>query len=242
MKGDAMLPELLLLPGLLCDGRLWAAQTEGLASLAASRTPDLAPYESIAAMAEAVLEQAPLRFSMAGFSMGGCVALEVVARAPERVGRLALLSTNAKGLLPAVRRHYLDSIAGIAAGGLDSYLLDAFPLYVAPERAHDRPLWDTFNTMAHGLGSAVAARQMRSLLEYPGFLGDLGRIACPTAVICGRQDRRIPVAVHEELAGRIPGARLRVIERAGHFTPLEEPQAVTDALRDWLHTPIYIIR
>ncbi len=237
MKYGGVLPDLFLLPGLLCDERLWAAQTEALEGLARSRTCDLAAYESIAAIADAVLDQAPERFAMAGFSMGGCVALEVVARAPERVSRLALLSTSASGLLPPVRRHLRESIAGIEAGGFDAYLADAFPLYVAPERRHDRALWGTFAAMGKSLGPAVAVRQMRALLEYPGFGGDLGRIACPTVVICGREDRRTPVAAHEELARLIPGARLRVIERSGHFTPLEEPQAVADALRDWLQVP-----
>ena len=237
MKHCGVLPDLFLLPGLLCDERLWGAQTVALEGLAHSRTFDLAEYESIAAMADAVLDQAPERFAMAGFSMGGCVALEVVARAPERVSRLALLSTSASGLLPPVRRHLRESIAGIEAGGFDAYLAETFPLYVAPERRHDRALWGTFAAMGKSLGPAVAVRQIRALLEYPGFRGDLGRIACPTVVICGREDRRTPVAAHEELAGLIPCARLRVIERSGHFSPLEEPQAVTDALRDWLQVP-----
>jgi pimeloyl-ACP methyl ester carboxylesterase len=76
-----------------------------------------------------------------------------------------------------------------------------------------------------------------ALLEYPGFRDDLGRIACPTVLICGREDRRTPIEAHEGLVGLIPGAKLRVVERAGHFTLLEEPQAVTDALRDWLQAP-----
>ena len=229
-----MSESLILLPGLLCDERLWAAQTKGLAGSARVITPDLIGYESIESMADGVLDRVPGGFSLAGFSMGGCVALEVVANAPERVRRLALLSTSPKGILPAVRSHYLDSIASIEAGGLDAYLADAFPLYVAPVRAHDRALWNIFVAMAKSLGPAVAVRQMHSLLAYWGFRGDLGRIACPAVIICGQEDRRTPVAVHEELAGQIPGARLRVIERAGHFTPLEEPQAVTDVLRDWL--------
>ena len=226
--------DVILLPGLLCDERLWAAQTKGLAGSSRVVTANLTPYESIESMADGVLDEIPGRFDLAGFSMGGCVALEVVARAPERVCGLALLSTSPKGILPAVRQHYLDSISSIEAGGLDAYLADAFPLYVAPGRAHDRALWDIFAAMARSLGPAVAVRQMHSLLGYRGFEGDLARIACPTTVICGREDRRTPVAVHVELAGRIPKARLRVIEGAGHFIPLEEPQAVTDGLLDWL--------
>jgi pimeloyl-ACP methyl ester carboxylesterase len=237
VKRGGVIPDLLFVPGLLCDERLWAAQTEALEGLARSRTCDLTAYESIAAMADAVLRLAPGRFAMAGFSMGGCVALEVVARAPERVCRLALLSTSAGGLLPPVRRRLRESITGIEAGGFDAYLADAFPLYVAPGRRHDRALWGTFAAMGRRLGPGVAVRQIRALLEYPGFRGDLGRISCPTVVICGREDRRTPVATHEEMAGLIPGARLRVIERAGHFTPLEESRAVTCALRDWLQLP-----
>jgi pimeloyl-ACP methyl ester carboxylesterase len=186
-------------------------------------------------MAEGVLDQIPGGFSLAGFSMGGCVALEVIARAPFRVRRLALLSTRPKGILPAVRKHYLESIASVEAGGLDTYLADAFPLYVAPARAHDQALWNIFLAMAKSLGPAVAVRQMHCLLAYEGFRGDLRRIDCPAVIICGREDRRTPVAVHEELAEQVPGAVLRVIERAGHFTPLEEPQAVTSAFLDWLH-------
>jgi pimeloyl-ACP methyl ester carboxylesterase len=227
--------DLVLLSGLLCDERLWAAQTKGLAGSARVIVPDLTGYASIESMADGVLDQVPGGFSLAGFSMGGCVALEIVARAPGRVRRLALLSTSPKGILPAVRKHYLDTIASIEVGGLDAYLADAFPLYVAPARAHDLALWNIFADMAKSLGPAVAVRQMQSLLAYRGFPGDLGRIACTVVVICGQEDRRTPVAIHEGMAGQIPGARLRVIEGAGHFTPLEEPQAVTDALRDWLH-------
>jgi pimeloyl-ACP methyl ester carboxylesterase len=233
----AVLPDVLMIPGLLCDQRLWAAQAEALAASAICRTPDLTACESVEAMADAVLDRAPGRFALAGFSMGGCVALEVVGRAPERVSRLALLSTAAHGLLPQVRERLRQAVPAVAAGGLEAYLAAAFPSYVAPDRAHDRGLWSTFAAMGLSLGPAVAVRQMRALLAYPGFRGDFRRIGCPTAVICGREDRRTPPAAHEELAALIPGARLRVVERAGHFTPLEEPQAVTDALRDWLQAP-----
>jgi pimeloyl-ACP methyl ester carboxylesterase len=238
VKDSDVLPEVLLLPGLLCDERLWAAQAEALAGLARSGIPDLTPYESIATMADSVLSEAPERFALAGFSMGGCVALEVFGRAPDRVSRLALLSTNAGGLLPPVRRRLQDSIDRIEAGGLDDYLRDAFPSYVAPEHTNDRTLRETFANMGNSLGQAVAVRQMRALLEYPGFGGSLERIACPTVLICGREDRRTPVAAHEKMAKLIPGAKLRVIDRSGHFTPLEKPEAVADALRGWLNMPV----
>jgi pimeloyl-ACP methyl ester carboxylesterase len=228
--------DLLLIAGLLCDHRLWSGQTQALADAARTRTPDLTPYESIAKMADAVLRTAPERFALAGFSMGGCVALEIIFRAPLRVQRLALLSTNAAGLLPSVRRHYEESIASIEAGELDRYLADAFPRYVAPTGVSDRALWEAFSAMATSLGAAVAVRQMRALLEYPGFGGNLRDIACPTVLVCGDEDHRTPVAIHQEMARQIFGAQLRVIEGSGHFTPLEQPTAVAFALREWLQT------
>ena len=233
-----MLIDVILLPGLLCNERLWVAQAKALAGSAHSRTPDLRAYQSIALMADAVLDKAPEQFALAGFSMGGCVALEIIARAPERVCRLALLSTNAGGLLPPVRQHLQASIASIEAGGFEAYLVDAFPHYVAQERVQDRELWDTFAAMARSLGPAVAVRQMLALLEYPGFQHNLGSISCTTTIICGREDQRTPVSVHKKLAEGIPAAKLSIIEHAGHFTPLEKPQAVTCALRDWLMKPI----
>ena len=116
------LHDLILVPGLLCNERLWAAQANALADSAHVIIPDLTAYESVETMAEAVLDQVPGEFSLAGFSLGGCVALEVVQRAPDRARRLALLSTSPKGISPEVRKHYLDSIASIEAGSFDAYL------------------------------------------------------------------------------------------------------------------------
>lgn len=226
--------DLLLIPGLLCDARLWAGQTQALSEIASCRTPDLTAYESVDQMADGILSQAPEQFALAGFSMGGCVALEIVARAPQRVRQLALLSTNAAGILPQVRLHYQESIKSLQAEGLAKYLLGAFPRYVAPERVHDSQLWQAFSAMGSELGAAVAVRQMRALLGYSGFKGDLRAIICPTMLICGEQDERTPVAVHELMAAQIPGAELTVIGGAAHFTPLEQPSAVAAALRQGL--------
>jgi pimeloyl-ACP methyl ester carboxylesterase len=148
---------------------------------------------------------------------------------------LTLLSTNASGILPHVRLHYQSCIESLRTeGGLAQYLLEAFPRYVAADRAHDSQLWQTFSTMGNDLGAAVAVRQMRALLNYPGFKGDLGAIICPTLLICGEQDERTPVAVHERMAAQLPSAELAVVVGAGHFTPLERPSAVAAALRSGL--------
>jgi len=222
----------LLLPGLLCDERLWAPSAKGLA--ATVHIPDLTKCDTIPAMADDVLSRAPHRFALAGFSFGGCVALEILARAPGRVTHLALLSTAVQGLPDQVRQHYRRSIPAIESGGLGEYLADAFPRYVAPGRVHDRALWEIFAGMGEALGPAVAVRQMKALLDYPGYSADLGAIRCPVAVIGGAEDRRVTPEAHAELAHQIPGAVLTVIKGAGHFTPLEAPEAVNKALRGWL--------
>jgi pimeloyl-ACP methyl ester carboxylesterase len=206
-----------------------------LSDIAQCHTPDLTSCTSIEQMADSVLSQAPGEFSLAGFSMGGCVALEILARAPERVRRLALLSTNADGLLPNVRYHYQESIAKLQAGGLATYLADAFPRYVATANVHDVLLWQTFFAMGSDLGANIAVRQMHALLHYQGFSGNLGAIVCPTLLICGDQDQRTPVTVHEHMANNIPGATVHVVRGAGHFTPMERPADVTGALRQWLN-------
>jgi pimeloyl-ACP methyl ester carboxylesterase len=225
---------LVLLPGLLCDRRLWVQQIVGLDDVARSSVIDLSTCDSIEEMADVVLHQSPERFALAGFSMGGCVALEILARAPERVQCLALLSTRAAGLLPAVRQHYEEVISNLEAGGMDAYLAGAFPKYVAAEKVRDEGIRQTFFAMGRDLGTEAAVRQMRALLAYPGFRGALNQIACPTVLICGMEDQRTPIDVHREMAAAVPGAQLSVISKSGHFTPLEQPAAVTEALRRWL--------
>ncbi|HVN81015.1 MAG TPA: alpha/beta hydrolase [Terriglobia bacterium] len=227
--------DVLLLSGLLCDERLWAASVEDLAVRV--HIPEMAEGNSIPAMADAILSRSPRRFAVAGFSLGSCVALEIFARAPGRVTRLALLSAAVHGPPDPVRQHYLRSIPAIESGGLSEYLQDAFPRYVAPHRAHDQALWEIFSGMGESLGSAVAVRQMQALLDYPGYGGDLGAIRCPVAVIGGAEDRRATPEVHAELSRQIHGAVLTLIQGAGHFTPLEKPEAVKKALRVWLSCP-----
>jgi pimeloyl-ACP methyl ester carboxylesterase len=232
------LPHLLLIPGLLCNARLWESQTQSLADISCINIPDLTEHESIPDMAEDILHRAPEQFALAGFSMGGCVALEIIARASTRVSRLALLSTNAAGLLPPVRQHLMQAIAGIEAGGLATYLAAAFPLYVAVHNADDQALWAVFSDMAEDLGPAVGIRQMRALLNYSGFRGDLADIACPTTLICGREDHRTPVSAHVAMSEHIRQAKVAVVEHAGHFTPLEEPDEVGALLREWIRAPL----
>jgi pimeloyl-ACP methyl ester carboxylesterase len=235
-------PQLLLLPGLLCDAALWLPQIEALADCCEATVMDLTGQDSIVEMADAVLARAPSAFALAGFSMGGQVALEIQARAPQRVQRLALMSTNDAGLVPAVREHLGHAIERIDREGLSGYLNDAFPLYFGHCGDAGGTLRTVFFRMAERLGPAVAIRQLRALLGYRGRDRGLEAIMCPTLLLCGAVDARTPVALHEEMAARISHAphghaSLSVIADSGHFTLLEKPAEVATALRAWLHWP-----
>jgi pimeloyl-ACP methyl ester carboxylesterase len=228
-------PPLLLLPGLLCDAALWQPQIEALADCCEATVMDLTGLDSIADMADAVLARAPSTFALAGFSMGGQVALEIYARAPHRVQRLALLSTNDAGLVPAVREHLGKAIDRIEAEGLTHYLDEAFPLYFGHCDQTDREaLRTTYFETAERLGASVATRQLRALLTYRGRQAGLEAISCPTLLICGALDARTPASLHEQMAARIRHAALSVIGGSGHFTLLEKPAEVSAVMRHWV--------
>jgi pimeloyl-ACP methyl ester carboxylesterase len=228
---------LILIPGLLCDHRLWSAQIEGLRDCAEVAVADIAQQMTIAEMATEVLAKSPERFSMAGFSLGSQVALEIVSMAGERVDRLALLSATRGGLLPATATTIRRAIAKIETGGFEEYLDEAFPTYFAPFGVALDRYRHIFFEMARTVGEQAGLRQMRALLAIAGPFTELKRIQCPTLVVGGREDRRTTPEAHRQLSSAIPGSELLLIEGAAHFTPLEKPTEVTLALRRWLSAP-----
>jgi pimeloyl-ACP methyl ester carboxylesterase len=226
---------LILLPGLLCDARLFAPQVHGLADLAAITVGDLTGAPTVAGLAASVLAVAPDRFALAGLSMGGIVAMEVVRQAPERVARLALLDTNHRAET-AERRALRDpQIARALGGELRAVLVEEMkPLYLAPENRDSGAVLETVLDMALALGPEVFARQSAALRDRPDQTETLRRVAVPTLVLCGSHDALCPPDRHEEMAALVRGARLTVVQGAGHLPTLERPEATTAALREWL--------
>ncbi|HYD30791.1 MAG TPA: alpha/beta fold hydrolase [Azospirillaceae bacterium] len=224
----------ILLPGLLNDAGLWAHQTRHLADVAETRVGDLTVADSMGALADAVLADAPERFALAGLSMGGYVAFEILRRAPGRVTRLALLDTTARPDLPeqTERRRTLIGIA--EAGRFGLVVPQLLPNLVHPDHLSVPAITDMITGMAHRVGPQAFVRQQKAIIGRADSRPDLASIRCPTLVVCGRQDGLTPLPVMEEIASGIVGARLAVVEDAGHLTPLERPQAVTALLRLWL--------
>jgi pimeloyl-ACP methyl ester carboxylesterase len=225
---------LILLPGLLCDSGLWRAQATALADIAAVEVADLTRDDSIAAMARRVLGAAPPRFALAGLSMGGYVAQEIMRQAPERVSRLALLDSSSRADTPeqtARRRTLIDLARKNDVLGVVPLL---WPGYVHAARQDDGALLEDFTAMTRRVGGAAFLRQQQAIMARPDGRSDLARIAVPALVLCGREDAVTPLAWHEEMAALIPGAELVVIERCGHLSTMERPAEVSAALRRWL--------
>jgi len=229
------LTPLVLVPGLLCDRRLWRHQTEGLTDLAGPvLVPDVTGEDSVAGMARGVLEAAPERFALAGLSMGGYVSLEVVRRAPERVEALALLDTSARPDTPEQTEARLALVGLARSGRFDEVWRLLLPRIVHPDRVEDPEIRSTVREMAHAVGPEGFERQERAIIGRPDSRGGLPAISCPTLVLCGKDDALTPPHLHEELAEGIRSARLCQIDDCGHLSTLERPEAVTRAMRAWL--------
>jgi pimeloyl-ACP methyl ester carboxylesterase len=225
---------LALIPGLLCDHRLWRNQIATLARYAEVVVADITRHQTISEMADAILQTSPPRFSIAGFSLGSQVALEIVRRSADRIERLALLSATRGGLLHAAESAIRNAVSIIESGGFDQYLEAAYPTYVGDSHIHDAALKLCFMNMAHTVGPVAGLRQMRALLAITSPFVNLDQIECPTIIIGGREDRRTTPGAHEPLAKEIPGSTLVIIDNAAHFTPLEQPETVSDVMRRWM--------
>jgi pimeloyl-ACP methyl ester carboxylesterase len=233
--GDGARTPLVLVPGLL-DDRLWRHQIHDLGDLADPVVADVTGGASMPELARAVLEAAPSAgpFALAGLSMGGYVALEVMRAAPWRVARLALLDTSARADTPEQTSARRELIKLSREGRFEEVPRVLLPRLLHPGRLDDGRLVSVVYGMAEAVGPEAFARQEEAIIGRPDSRGDLPNIACPTLVLCGREDALTPPHLHEELAALIPASRLRVVEDCGHLSTLERPQRVAAALREWL--------
>lgn len=225
---------LVLLPGLLCDRALWRRQIEALGDVAEPWVADLTHDASLPAMARRVLAEAPPRFALAGLSMGGYCALEVMRQAPERVERLALLDTGARADAPeqTARRRGLIELA--EKGDFKGVTPRLLPLFLHPDHLKDAKLVGEVTAMAARVGKDAFLRQQTAIMGRIDSRPSLAAIACPTLVLCGRDDQLTPLALHEEIVSLVRGARLDVIDHCGHLSTMERPEAVNAELRQWL--------
>ena len=225
---------ILLGPGLLCTARLYAEQIPALGRLGPVIVADHTRDDSMAAIAERILAAAPPRFALAGLSMGGYVAFEIVRRAPERAARLALLSTTARLDPPEITERRRGQIALAQEGRFGAVADMQFPLLVDRSRLDDEGLQTLVRLMADETGAEAFVREQTAIMGRADSRPDLAGIACPTLVVVGDGDELIAPENSVEIADGIPGARLVTIAECGHLSALEGPARVTAALTEWL--------
>lgn len=229
-----MMP-LLLIPGMMCDARMWGDLPTQLGIDVRHAVP--VAGERVQDMAAAILHDAPSRFALAGLSMGGIVAMEILRQAPARVARLALLDTNPRAETPEAQARRAPQVARALSGKLEAVIRDEMkPNYLA-DSPDPQPILDLCMQMALSLGPQVFARQSHALGDRPDQCATLAAFKGPALVLMGVADRLCPRDRHDQMHALMPQSRLVIIPDAGHLPSLENPAATLTALSDWLHQP-----
>jgi len=227
-------PTLILLPGMPHDADLWAHQLKHLSEVAVPLVIETHTADSLGALAENVLSATDGSFLLAGLSLGGYVAQEVMRRDPERVLKLALVNTNARADTEESAAQRRSAMALARDKGMGSILDASGPRSVSPTRLDDTALLARVRAMGERVGLEGYLRQQAAIMSRPDGRPFLSAIRCPTLAIAGRDDKGSSPEIMAEMTDRIPGSRLAVIEDCGHLSPIERPYAVTALLRDWI--------
>lgn len=232
-------PVLMLLPGLMCDRTVWVDQINALSHGWDCRVPNYEAQSDLGTMADIVLNEAPERFAMAGHSMGGRVALEVMRRAPERVLKLALLDTGHTALAPGeagekevagrlrlVKKAYEEGMRAMGSDWLQGM--------VHPARLNDQAFCNRILDMIESKTPELFEGQIQALIQRPDASDVLRSIDCPTTFICGKDDAWSTPEKHYEMAALVQHSRVVTIEQCGHMSTMERPDEMNEALLGWL--------
>lgn len=233
--------QLLLLPGLLCDQSAWQQQIDALSDIAACTCADYGSLDSLTAMAVSVLRSAPERFSVAGHSMGGRVALQIYRLAPDRVLRIALFNTGYLAMPSGEAgeqeaRNRAELVALAESQGMPAMVRKWLPPMIDSRRIDDTALVNAIIEMMSRKTPAIFAAQVRALLARTDASAILEQIHCPALLLTGREDGWSPPAQHSAMAGKIQGSKLVIVPDCGHMSMMERPAEVIDSMRDWLYT------
>ena len=227
-------PNLVMIPGLLCSDALFADQMAGLAGVANVSIGRVLKHNNLESLASEILRVAPPKFALAGLSLGGYVAFEVLRQAPERVSKLVLLNTNARADR-ADQVAFREMLIGLAQTlGPRNVQAAALPMLIHKSRLGERDLVDRVLNMAEAVGRDAFARQQQAIIDRPDNRPFLSEITCPTVVVVGEQDVLTPVKVAQEMHEGINGSKLEIIPDCGHLSTMERPDQVNRILSDWL--------
>ena len=224
----------VLVPGLACSPRIYAPQIPDLWRAAPVHLANHARGGDMAAIARRILAEAPLRFALAGHSMGGAIVFEMIRQAPERIARLALLNTYAHPETPDFAAFWRGLIARVKQGGYRAVIDGMFASAVHSSRADDAKLKMIVTEMADDVGPDAFVWQVEAIITRADSRPTLAEIKCPTLVLTSDTDNSVPSRMSVEIASGIVGAKLVTVPECGHLSPLEQPQVVTNVLLDWL--------
>ncbi|WP_120632137.1 alpha/beta fold hydrolase [Ruegeria sp. EL01] len=225
---------LVLLPGMMCDARLFTPQIEAFQPERTVLVPALAGHTTMTDLAKRILDEAPRRFALCGLSMGGIVAMEIIRLASDRVAGVALLDTNPLAEVKEVQDRREPQIQRARAGQLNSVMRDEMKPNYLSHGERRAEILDLCMDMALGLGSQVFCEQSIALRDRPDQTETLRQFYKPALVLCGREDKLCPIARHELMHDLLPQSELMILDGAGHLPTLEKPVETTQALRHWL--------
>jgi pimeloyl-ACP methyl ester carboxylesterase len=234
---DAIMPEhtpVVLVPGLNCSARLYGYQIPHLWRFGPVLIANHARGDTMTAIASNVLAEAPPRFALVGFSFGGYIVFEMLRQARERITKLALLNTSARPDTPQQAERRRERIAIVESGRFDESLDLQYPLVVHRSRIDDPELRRLYQKMATEYGAEVCVRHLKASISRPDSRPDLATIDCPAVVVVGDSDQLTPPQLAEEMVAGIKGARLVVLPKSGHLSPLERPKHVNETLIEWM--------
>lgn len=231
---------ILMVPGMMCDARVFGPQIDDLSRDFTLQVASIARAETIREMAAEAIYNAPPRFALAGISMGGIVAMEILRRVPDRVTRIALISSTPLAETPAQAAWREPQIIKAQTGRLEEAMREALsPDNLAPGAGRAAVL-ATLDAMARDMGPQVFIRHSRALQRRPDAQKVLVTTRAPSLVLAGGHDKLTPVKRASFMAELIPYAELAVIEEAGHIATLEAPEKVNMALRAWMDLPLVL--
>ena len=225
---------ILLIPGLGGSPRIYAPLVPQLWRYGPVTVANHIRDDNMAVIARRVLAEAPPRFALAGHSMGGYIAFEILRQAPQRVAKLALINTQARPDTPEASERRRGLIGRVQAGQYHDVLDELFPGFVHPSRAGDTELRKLVHDMGDDVGAEAFVRQQTAMIGRVDSRPTLTAISCPTLVLTGEADNTLPNPLSIEMADRISGAKLVILPNCGHLPQAEQPQATADALVEWL--------
>lgn len=232
-----MAEPLVLLPGMMCDARMFGPQIAELSADMAVMAAPVTQGERIEEIASGLLDLMPKRFAVAGQGLGGIVAMELLRRAPDRITRICLMGTNPLAETPVDAANREPQIVKVRSGRLLEVMRGEVPPSTLAPGPHRADVLDLVMDMAETLGAEVFIRQSRALQRRRDQQAVLRKCKVPALVLCGQHDALSPVKRHSFMAELIPYAKLSVLETAGHLPTLERPAETTAALRAWMQQP-----